>query len=384
MRYFNRFVILQLMLIFFVSCSQKRYVIIENVDVFDGETTHENVNFIFSDSLIVKITAKKKAYKNSKVIDGQGMTIVPPILNAHVHVRNPENLQEAMKSGVFGLLDMFSTDNRANYLRTFRDSLTYSRYYSSNIGGTVAGGHGTQFGVKIPVISDTLPGKDFVRDRIKMGSNYIKITQEQSMAKLSADQIRDIAEEARSHDKKVVGHISAYTDALDLVNNGVDGLAHIWYRVGSKSSVSELENMAERNIFIIPTMSVIEKVLDHSRELGLADKYLSLNEVKEEVRKVYESEIKILGGTDSPNYGMNYSTQLYEELLLLRDCGIADEYLLKTVTTNIYESFGLSEFGKLEKGGIASFLLIEGRPYRNIEDLRRKKRIWRRGKEIWI
>jgi imidazolonepropionase-like amidohydrolase len=381
MQYLNRFLRLQLMMMMFVSCAQKSYVVIENVDVFDGETIHEDVSFIFSDSLIVEITARNRKYRNSQVIDGQGMTIIPPILNAHVHVRNPENLQEALKSGVFGLLDMFSTDSRANYLRTFNDSLIYSKYYSSNVGATVAGGHGTQFGVQIPVISDELSGKDFVTDRINQGADYIKITQEQSMSKLSANQIKNIVEAAQRNDKRVVGHISAYSDALDLVNNGVVGLAHIWYRSGSKSSEEDLKKMADKGVFIIPTLSVIEKVLNHAKELGLEAKYLSLGEVKEEIRKAHESGVKILGGTDSPNYGMNYSTQLYEELSLLKGCGIDDERLLKMVTTHIYECFELREFGKLEKGRMANFLLVEGKPYRDIEDLRNYKRIWKKGRK---
>jgi imidazolonepropionase-like amidohydrolase len=383
MKYINRFLGFSLMLLFLISCTtQRSYTIIKHVDIFDGETTHKNMNFVVSDSLIVKISTRNRSYKNSEVIDGQGMTIIPPMLNAHVHVRNPENLQEALKSGIFGLLDMFSTDNRADYLRTYNDSLFYSKFYSSNVGGTVAGGHGTQFGVQIPVIGHTLSGKDFVSERVSMGADYIKITQEQSMAKLSTDQIREIVEEARNNNKKVIGHVSGLADGVDLANNGVDGLAHIWYRAGSISGQDELKEMAEKEVFIIPTLSVIERVLDHAEEIGLADKYLSFEEVKEEVRKAYEAGITILGGTDAPNYGMNYSTQLFEELLLLKSCGIDDERLLKMVTTNIHESFNLSGFGKLEEGGVASFILVEGRPYNKVEDLKRKRRIWKKGIEI--
>lgn len=163
------------------ACSPKPYVLIQDVTVFDGESLHENVNFVFLDSVIIDISPKKKRYSGAQIIDGKGMTIIPPLINAHVHVREGENLKAALQHGVFALMDMFSTDNRANALRQFNDSLSYARFYSSNVGATVPGGHGTQFRVSIPTIDDDLSAKQFVNDRFAAGADYIKLTQEHRM-----------------------------------------------------------------------------------------------------------------------------------------------------------------------------------------------------------
>lgn len=370
------------LLIFLTSCAQQHHVVIRDVDVFDGEKIHRSVDFIFADSLIVAISTRKKRYRNAAVIEGEGRTILPPLLNAHVHVRTADNLKDALNAGIFGLLDMFTTDRRANYLRKFNDSLSYARYFSSNVGATVPGGHGTQYGVSIPVIDRTLSGREFVRDRIGQKADYIKITQEYSMAKLSPDQILDITGEARKHGKKVVGHISALEDALTLARGDVHGLAHIWYRKGSVSRPKDLSLLADRGVFLIPTLSVIEKAIDRAKEIDVEDEYLSFALVQKEVRKAYEVGITILAGTDAPNYGMNYTEQLYEELILLKNCGIPPEEVLKMATTNIYDRFDLPDFSSLEKGSVASFLLVEGHPYERIEDLKNRKRIWKEGQEI--
>lgn len=371
-----------LLMLWLCACSSKPYLLIKNVTVFDGQMVHEKVHVVIGDTLLLDVSEDLNPRVYDQVIDGTGMTILPPLLNAHVHVRSPENLQEALHSGVFGLLDMFSTDQRAQYLRSFNDSLRYSRFYSSNVGATVAGGHGTQFGVSIPVISDSLSGKTFVNNRIALGADYIKITHEQSMARMQPAQIKEITQTAEKHQKKVIGHISALTDGLDLITNGVHGLAHIWYRAGSIANQEQLKTIADRQAFIIPTLSVIEKVLERAKEIGVEDQYLSMEEVQLEVRKAHEAGIRILAGTDAPNYGLNYSTQLFEELALLKACGIADQEILKMVTSNIYESFELKAFEKLEAGSPASFILVDGQPHKNILHLKANKRIWKNGIEI--
>lgn len=364
------------------ACSPKPYVLIKDVTVFDGESLHENVNFVFLDSMIIGISQKKKRYSGAQIIDGKGMTIIPPLINAHVHVRQGENLKAALQHGVFALMDMFSTDNRANSLRPFNDSLSYAKFYSSNVGATVPGGHGTQFRVSIPTIDDDLSAKQFVKDRIDAGADYIKLTQEHIMAKLSPQQLGDIVQAAHQQDKKVVGHISSLSDALDLASHQVDGLAHIWYRQGAIADSSALEPFRNNNLFIIPTLSVIQKVIESAAQNGYADRYLSFPQVQAEVRKAYAAGIPILAGTDSPNYQLNYTTQLYEELVLLKACGIPDLAALKAVTTNIYQQFDLPDFGLLQPNSMANFILVPGKPHENISDLKVGMRVWKRGVEV--
>ena len=177
------------------ACSNQHYTIIKDVTVFDGYKIHEKVNFIFTDSAIVEIALGKKNYRNATIIDGTGKTILPPLINAHVHVRTAEDLKEAQKVGIFAVLDMFSTDRRANGFRQYNDSILYARFYSSNVGATVPGGHGTQFRVSIPTINDSLSAKQFIQDRLRENADYIKITQEHVMAKLSSSELAEIINE---------------------------------------------------------------------------------------------------------------------------------------------------------------------------------------------
>ncbi|MEZ5040024.1 MAG: amidohydrolase family protein [Saprospiraceae bacterium] len=380
MKYQNT--LLFILLLTLSACSYSNYIVIKNVAVFDGDQVYEEMNFVFADSTIIDISNKNKTYKQATIIDGTGMTIIPPLLNAHVHVRDAQNLKEALDVGIFALMDQFTTDRRANYLRTFNDSTGYARYFSSNVGATVPGGHGTQYNVVIPTINDTLSPAQFVQDRIAANADYIKITQEHTMEKLSGAQLRGITTAAHQHGKVAIAHISTLTDGMEAVKEGVDGLAHLWYRQGAISSAADLGMMKQKKVFIIPTLSVIQKVIAQAEKMGAADQYLSFEEVLKELKKAYDNGVPILAGTDSPNYGMDFTVQLFDELELLSGAGLSNIDVLKSATTHIYTYFKLEGFGRLAKKEAASFSLIQGKPHLAIQDLKAPKRVWKAGLEI--
>jgi hypothetical protein len=140
-------------IVFFCSCdNRKNLVIIQNVNFFDGENYQTNVNIILDSSVIADITTENDWPNKSLIINGQGKTILPPLLNAHVHVWEKYNLKEALRSGVFALFDMHTTDASANTLRKYRDSLNYAFYFASGPGATIPRGHGTQYGITMPTI----------------------------------------------------------------------------------------------------------------------------------------------------------------------------------------------------------------------------------------
>lgn len=370
------------LLIFLASCSQQRYTIVKGVDVFDGEKVRENVDFVFTESRIIRISPQSKRYRHARVIDGKGKTILPPMVNAHVHVRNADNLKEAQSAGIFALLDMFSTDSRANGLRPYKDSLSCAQYYSSNVGATPPGGHGTQFGVAIPTIGDTLSPSQFVRDRVAQNADYIKITHEASMERLDSMQLKELILTAHQLDRIAVAHISDLQNALEVVRQDVDGLAHLWYTSGSTAGEKDLDLLRDKGVFVVPTLSVVARVIDKAETKGLEGNYLSMEDLKNEVRKLNEHGISILAGTDSPNFRMNYSTQLFEELILLVECGMTEIEALQSATVNVYSQFHLGEFSVLSVHGKPSFILVGGKPHLRIEDLQNEKRIWKNGIEI--
>jgi imidazolonepropionase-like amidohydrolase len=169
-----------------------------------------------------------------------------------------------------------------------------------------------------------------------------------------------------------------------VIGCDVDGLAHIWYRKGSSATERELKVIKESGVFIIPTLSVIKKLIGYvqENELGV-ERYLSMDSVLTEVRRLYQKGVPVLAGTDAPNLNMNYSDQFFEEMQLLSEAGLPNEEVLKAATINIYQSFALKDFGVLEKDAPASFVLLDGNPLLRMEDMKKEKEIWKNGFRIY-
>ncbi len=63
-------------------------VLFTNVHVFDGvnEARIENANVLVVDNLIVEVSTEPLAVANARIIDGGGRTLMPGLIDAHVHM----------------------------------------------------------------------------------------------------------------------------------------------------------------------------------------------------------------------------------------------------------------------------------------------------------
>ncbi len=366
------------------SCSalvtRNNCTIIKNVNVFEGEYYMENTNFVFDSTGIVDITRDISQY-SGKYIDGKNRTIIPPMLNAHVHVNDKKQLIEAQRNGIFALLDMHNDDSRAAYFRTFRDSLAYAYFYSAGSGATVPGGHGTQW-YPVPTINDSVSPAKFTAQRIKNGADYIKILCESHFPKnVDFIQTRVVIQIAHSYKKMCVAHVSTLNDARVLTPQGIDGFVHIWTE-GSATD-GQLRFMKSKGPFIVPTLYVIKSFI--ASVAGTKDKNgdLDFNDVLAETRKAHQIGIPILAGTDAPNYNFNFGSDLFVEIKLLTQAGLSNQEALQAATVNISKAFKLDRFLGLKKGAEASFVMVAGNPIKDIDDLYNHKSIWKKGKRIF-
>ncbi len=354
--------------------------IITNVKIFTGNQVLENTNFVFNESNIVAITRDIKSYANVQHIDGTNKTIIPPLGNAHVHLWSPDSLKNSLSAGIFANFDLHNTDHTANLIRTFKDSINYSSFYSANAAATVPGGHGTQFGIPVPTINDSISPEQFVQDRIHAGADFIKVIKEPLYNTLTEEQTLRVINEAHKNDVLAVGHSHNIDNTIILVDQDIDGIVHSWF---DKEALQEdLQKMKESEVFLIPTLLVTKKVLELGKFQGWADKVLNIDGVLAEVKRAHDIGIPILCGTDSPNFGINYTNSLFEEMELLSEAGLSNEEVLKAATVNIFTSFGIDNFAAIKPGGLANFILVDGEPLLQISEIRKSKTIYKNGRVI--
>ena len=362
----------------FVTNAQNSFVI-KNIKVFDGESIIESTSVRVVEG---KITAVSKALKTSKkdtVIDGKGKTLMPALSNAHVHAWSPLSLKEAANAGVLNVMDMHGMELYQGMMRQLKDSTDYARYYVAGYAATAPGGHGTQFGFEVPTLSKPEDAKQFIADRVKANVDHIKIIVEPWKTTLDKATVAALIKEAHKAEKIAVVHVSKLEDAIIVITNNADGLVHIWW--DKVLDTVQLNALAQsKTFFVIPTLLTTLKAFE-SMGAG-ADQFLTKPQLLAEVKKMYDASIPILAGTDPPNLGINYGTDLYKELDLLLESGMPILEVLKAGTSNVSNAFSIENTGYIKPGFNADFILLEGDVTKDLKVLSVTKVIWKMGKQV--
>ena len=148
-------------------------------------------------------------------------------------------------------------------------------------------------------------------------------------------------------------------------------------------SEEKLDEIAQLDsIFIIPTLITNVKAINYLKGKNPDAKVISPLQLKHELNRIYKKVIAILSGTDPPNLGINYGTDLYEELKHFSEAGMSNLDILKSVTSNIMNAFAIKNKGYVKEGFDADLILINGNPLDNIEEISNIEHIWKAGQLV--
>lgn len=371
-------------------------ILIHNVSVFDGEQAIGPRDVLIDGQYISRVEPNIDS-SDAEVIDGQGKTLLPGLIDSHVHVYR-DALHEALAFGVTTVLDMFMDVATANGFRIEQASPVPNRAHLVSAGNiaTAPGGHGTQYGVKVATLTRPNEADAFVAARCEEGSDYIKIIWESgdgTWPTLDEETVGAVIDAAHRFDKLAVIHITDQAHARRSIELGVDGLAHIFGDREPEDDFADL--VASRGAFVIPTLSVIASVCgvasgatlledDGLLALMTPEQRLSLARASGwgrgrrkyrfavmAVEQLHAAGVPILAGTDAPNLGTTHGASMHRELQLLTECGMTPTQALASATALPAKLFGLPERGRIAPGAIADLLLVNGAPTLRLEDTMR-------------
>lgn len=115
--------------------------------------------------------------------------------------------------------------------------------------------------------------------------------------------------------------------------------------------------------------------------LGIADRGLAVGSGLMTIERVMRSTGRVAIGTDAP--AVPYGAGFHEELALLAAQGIPNAQILRWATAGGAISLGLSlQLGTLEPGRLADLLVIDGDPLADIAELQRIEAVVERG--VWM
>jgi imidazolonepropionase-like amidohydrolase len=381
--------------------------VIRNVRVFDGEHTIPSTNVVVRNGEIASVG--ENAPPGIEVIDGAGRTLLPGLIDAHTHAFG-DALQRALVFGVTTELDMFTDHNFAAAMRKEQSAggaPGRADLYSAGTLVTAPGGHGTEYGLKIPTLTSPADAPAFVQARIAEGSDYIKIVYDSAssrprMPTIDLETMRATIAAAKRANKLAVVHIGARSSADEAIAAGASGLIHLF--VNEAPGPDFAARVRAAGAFVTPTLSVLESVTGVASGSTLADdprleRFVNATERAAlgasfparpnsphdlrhgfaATKQLDEAGVPILAGTDAPNPGTAHGVSIHRELELLVQAGLSPERALAAATSVPARVYKLNDRGRVATGLRADLVLVAGDPTKDIKATRDIVHVWKRG-----
>jgi imidazolonepropionase-like amidohydrolase len=390
-----------------------RTFVIRSARVFDGDKFLAVTDVSVENGVIKAVGKNLKVAAGTKEVAASGDTLLPGLIDSHTHTW-ANALQQALIFGVTTELDMFSDpkfDADVRKREAAAQNLNAADLRSSGTLVTVAKGHGTEYGIPIPVLASAADAQSFVDARIEEGSDYIKIIYDDgaaygfSIPTLTKEELAAVITAAHNRKKMAVVHIGSLSGARDAMEANADGLAHIFEDAPPSADLAALAR--QHHTFVTPTLSVNESVSGKaSGESLLSDARLSpyidaataanlkkafphrpnsktdFANALAAVRALNAAGVPILAGTDTPNPGTGNGVSIHRELELLVRAGLTPTEALRSATSVPAHAYALNDRGRIAPGLRADLLLVKGDPATDINATRDIVAIWKTGAEV--
>ena len=280
--------------------------------------------------------------------------IIPGLIDAHTHITTKEEITSMINNGITNAYDVASSKSLAQSNKKFKMS--------------------TAITTIMPGIAN---GKSTVNSLINQGANYIKVMID--MPKIMGGDLidkkvlEDIVSTAHENNKKVAAHVTTINAIKLALETDVDILIHV--PIGEKIPEELVKEIAHKNISIVPTL-VMMKSFAESPFYGFNKN--DYKDAEETVKLLNSYNVPILVGTDANNSFLTpkikHGFSMYKEMELLEKAGLSPIEILQGATSKANYAFEDKE--ETFQFDSQTMILIEGRPDKNIKDIKNIRQIW--------
>ncbi|PWW07955.1 MULTISPECIES: amidohydrolase family protein [Pseudidiomarina] len=381
--------------------------VIGPVNIFDGEKWRDEKFVVVHEGWITELSMQRPDL-DLPYRETQGQVLMPGLIDAHVHVWG-DALKQNLNFGVTTVIDMFGDPSFLKQHKAAR--ATTSQAQNADIFGagylvTAPNGHGTQYGIRVPTLSDPSAAPEAVAKRLDGGSDFIKIVYTRADAvyqhapSISYAELEATIKAAHQAQQLAVVHVADHASAMDAVKAGADGLVHSFFDRPASDELVQL--MRSNGTFIIPTMALYEGMLRGELNETLltaeniklpASAQTSLHQsfgntqfpphfydnLLLTTERLYQAGVPILAGSDAPNPGTAHGWSLLAELEMLQRVGLPLESVMHAATAAPAKAFALPHQGRIAEGMKADLLLVDTSATTNLQALFHPLAIWKNG-----
>jgi len=391
------------------------------VDVTKGQVLSQYTIIVEGNKITDVQAGYLKAAGTDKVIDLKEKTVMPGLIDCHVHLEDETNPNQYLNKFTYNQSDyafqsvVYAKRTLAIGFTTVRDlggtgvnislrnainkkMIEGPRIVTAGKSIATTGGHADPTnGYRKDLMGDPGPAagvangpdecRQAVRQRYKDGSDLIKITASGgvlSVAKsgenpqFTEEEIKAIVSTAKDYGFKIAAHCHGAEAMKRAVRAGVNSIEHGTYMDDEVMSL-----MKQNGTYYVPTITAGKSVGDSAKKPGyypdlVTPKALAIGpKIQSSFGKAYKAGVKIAFGTDAGVYmhGRNWL-----EFVYMNEAGMPVIETIQSATVAAADLLGMSELiGSIEKGKLADIVAVEGDPIKDVQAMGKMKFVMKDG-----
>ena len=343
--------------------------------------------------------------KGCKRIDGRGLTIIPGLIDCHVHLclgsepdvvgtvetespsytllKSARHARMTLEGGVTTVRDVGARDHSIFALKQAVDTgiMPGPRIVGAGLAICMIGGHARFIGQEVE-------GPDQVRRaveaQIAAGAGVIKVIASGGVltpgtspdqAQMTPEELSAAVMAAGRAQRKVAAHAHGASGMKNAIQAGVHSIEHATLLDDEAG-----EMMTRHGVYMVPTLSALATTAAGRSGCGIPESAVEKAKAmtkrhQASFKKARRSGIAIAMGTDAGT-PFNFHGDNAQELDRMVALGMTPMEALVASTASAAKLIGIQEsVGTLQRGMQADLLVIEGNPHRRIELLLDRRRI---------
>jgi len=254
---------------------------------------------------------------------------------------------------------------------------------------SIIGGHMGYFG---SVVTGPVEGRAMVRQLVKEGSDYIKITATGGSTRTSdplrpsfdVDELTAMTDEARKFGRLTATHCTSTQGIVNSLDAGVDMIIHCIFKEpdGSYDFRPDVaDRLAEQGAYVNPTLHVLRSRvwsglikragsgLTPAGQAQLDEDRRGFDTAIEHSHRMLERGVKIITGSDS-SWGDYPLGNAVHETECLQMAGMHGMDAVMSITSDAARAIGVDDVtGSLEPGKAADIIVVDGNPAEDLDAL---------------
>lgn len=379
------------------------------IDTKEGKVINNVTIIVQGNAIVDVVNGFTTAAANDKVIDLKNKTVMPGLMDMHVHleqetkrgavadkfIQNPSDV--AFQSTVYARTTLMAGFTMVRDLGgsgvnlSLRNSINKGivvgpRIFSAGKSIATTGGHADPTnGYRKDLMGDPGPAEGVingpedayhaVRQRYKDGSDCIKITatggvlsqaKDGSSPQFTIEEVKAIVTAAKDYGFIVAAHAHGAEGIKRAIKGGVTSIEHGTYLDDEGIALAK-----EYGTWLVPTITAGKSTADSAKIPGyytdiVTPKALAVGpHIQNTFAKAYKTGVKIAFGTDA---GVFAHGKNWMEFVYMTEAGMPAMEAIQSATKNAATMLNMwDKLGSIEKGKIADIIAVDGDPLTDIQ-----------------